>query len=74
MKDLLISVTVFVGGTRYTLHIYICDLGLAYIKTKTNMRALYSVYYISPDALKRQVGTPSDVWAIWLIIVELYTG
>ena len=57
---------------------YVTDMGLAKVKTgcatMTQVQLLGTPYYAAPETYDGVVGTPSDVWALRLVLLELYGG
>ena len=60
---------------RGTLHVYITDMGLARIKmgctTMTQVGVIGTPYYAAPETFKGEAGTPSDVWGLGMVLLEL---
>lgn len=55
---------------------YITDMGLARIKmgctTMTQVGVIGTPYYAAPETFKGEAGTPSDVWGLGMVLLELY--
>ena len=63
---------------RGTLHVYMCDMGLAKIKvgcsTMTCVQIVGTPCYAAPETFEGTAGKPSDVWSFGMVYLELCGG